>query len=441
MIEHLEVRLWGRVVGVLASYVERYRDKALFYFDSEFLDSGYDIFPLRAPLSMLSLRKGAPVFPDDGKLFCGLPSFIADSLPDSWGERVFNRWAQANGIKSRHVTVLDRLAYTGRRGMGALEYYPPTAEDLERSARVEIRQLYEHSARIYSALETAEQPVTIKDMLTDILYRVGMSAGGKHPKAVININADSDECYSGQVAPPDDSFVPCIIKFDEDDDVPFTRLEYSYCLMAQEMGLTMMPSRMICQDEACHFVTQRFDRSGRKKIHAQTLAAMYPAAESYEALFYVISKLRLTPAEREQAFLAMVANVVTGNVDDHSKNFSFIMTDDGKWHLAPAYDYTFTVNTKGKRWDNGHSMTINGKASTITADDLLQIGRENSIRNAQGIINTVVAVAEHYDTFAREAGIDGLWLETVTGEIASRIHTLCHKSTTPYNNDESKVLR
>lgn len=424
MIEHLEVRLWGRVVGTLVSYVERFKDKALFYFDTEYLKDGYDISPLQASLMTPTLRKGAPVYPNEGRLFSGLPPFIADSLPDSWGERVFDGWAMANGIKKRHVTVLDRLAYMGRRGMGALEYFPPTAEDLERSVRVEIKRLYEHSAEIYASLKTAGQPMTVRDLLTDILYCVGMSAGGKHPKAVINIKDDGDECYSGQVAPPDDTFVPSIIKFDEEDDVPFTRLEYSYYLMAQEMGLVMMPSRMICRDGACHFVTQRFDRAGGKKMHMQTLAAMLPDARSYEALFHVIDRLRLSSAERRQAYMAMVANVVTANVDDHSKNFSFIMGDDGGWHFAPVYDYTFTLDTGGRQWNNNHSLTINGKAGNITADDLLQIGRENSIKNAQGIINTVITAAEHYDVFAREAGIDERWRNIVSDEISARIRLL-----------------
>lgn len=421
MIEHLEVRLWGRAVGTLAAYLDRYKHKALFYFDHDYLRDGHDISPLRAPLNTPALQRGAPVYPEEDKLFCGLPSFIADSLPDTWGERVFNEWARKNGMAKKHITILDRLAYTGRRGMGALEYFPPTAEDLEQPTKVEIKQLHDHSARIYAALEDADQSININDLRTDALYRVGMSAGGKHPKALININAQGNQCHSGQVPPPDDSFIPSIIKFDELDNIPFTKLEYSYYLMAQDMGLNMMPSRLMAQDGACHFVTQRFDRKQHTKLHTQTLAAMYPSAQSYEALFHVINRLHLPHAERQQAFIAMVANVVTANVDDHSKNFSFIMAPDGAWHLAPAYDYTFSLDPQGSPWDNDHSLTINGKASGITNEDLLQIARENSIKHAQRIIDNVINAAKHFDTYAHEAALSPQWTSIVKCALNDRL--------------------
>ena len=126
MIQHLDVFLWGRKVGSLVTYKERYVEKIGFYFDRDFLDSGYDIAPLRASIHSVSVRNGLPVYADDDKLFGGLPSFIADSLPDYWGNRVFNEWAKSRHISTRSLSALDRLAYIGRRGMGALEFLPPS---------------------------------------------------------------------------------------------------------------------------------------------------------------------------------------------------------------------------------------------------------------------------------------------------------------------------
>lgn len=142
MIQNLDVFLWGRKVGSLVTYKEKYAEKICFYFDREFPGSGYDIAPLRASIHSVSVKNGLPVYAEDEKLFGGLPSFIADSLPDYWGNRVFNEWAKVHNISTRKLSALDRLAYIGRRGMGALEFLPPAAENMEQPFKVEIADLY-----------------------------------------------------------------------------------------------------------------------------------------------------------------------------------------------------------------------------------------------------------------------------------------------------------
>lgn len=337
--------------------------KICFYFDRDFLDSGYDIAPLRASIHGISVKNGLPIYADDEKLFGGLPSFIADSLPDHWGNKVFNEWAKVHNISTRKLSALDRLAYIGRRGMGALEFLPPAAEVMEQPFKVEIADLYNlaQSALNEATKFKAEiQP----DLMIESLFKIGTSAGGRRPKAIINLNLETNECYSGQVAVPYPGYVPMIIKFDEHSDVPTTRIEYSYYLMAKDVGLKMMPSYMIEGENNAHFLTERFDRVDGKKVHVQTLAAMQPSSDSYESLFDTAYRINILPTELKQLFLLTVMNVLGGNVDDHNKNFSFLMRDDGIWHIAPAYDFTFSVDPSAPGYVNRHSLTINNKTLT-----------------------------------------------------------------------------
>ncbi len=180
----------GRKVGSLVTYKERYAENICFYYDHDFLNIGYDIAPLRASINSPSVRNGLPVYADDDRLFGGLPSFIADSLPDHWGNRVFNEWAKAQGISTRSLSALDRLAYIGRRGMGALEFLPPAAADLEQPFKVEIAELYRLAQ---SALTEAKSLKTElhPDLMIESLFKVGTSAGGRRPKAIININRET----------------------------------------------------------------------------------------------------------------------------------------------------------------------------------------------------------------------------------------------------------
>ena len=423
MIRNLDVFLWGRKVGSLVAYKERYTEKHCFYFDRDFLGSGYDIAPLRASIHSVSVRNGLPVYGEDGKLFGGLPSFIADSLPDHWGNKVFNEWAKTRGISARNLSVLDRLAYIGRRGMGALEFLPPAAEDMEEPFKVEIAELYRLAQ---SALDEARnfraeiQP----DFLIESLFKVGTSAGGRRPKAIINLNPETGECYSGQVAAPAPGYVPMIIKFDEHSDIPTTRIEYSYYLMAKDAGLNMMPSRLVEGGPAAHFLTERFDRREGKKVHVQTLAAMNPDADSYESLFDTACRIGILPSELKQLFLLTVMNVIGGNVDDHNKNFSFLMEDDGVWHTAPAYDFTFSVDPSAPGYVNRHSMTVCNRNSDISRGDLLELAKRYNIKGADALIEKAVGVVSRYEDYARQAGVDGYWLQKIKEETGCRIENM-----------------
>lgn len=423
MIQNLDVYLWGRKAGSLVTYKERYAEKICFYFDPTFLSAGYDIAPLRASVNSTSVKNGLPVYADSEKLFGGLPSFIADSLPDHWGNKVFNEWAKAHNISTRNLSALDRLAYIGRRGMGALEFLPPAAVDLEEPFKVEIAELYKLAQLALSEAKSFKSAIH-PDLMIESLFKVGTSAGGRRPKAIINLNQETGECYSGQVASQTPGFVPMLIKFDEHSDIPTTRIEYSYYLMAKDVGLNMMPSFLMEGDDTAHFLTQRFDRQDGKKIHTQTLAAMKPAASSYEDLFEVAYRISILPAEIKQLYLLTTMNVLGGNVDDHTKNFSFMMSDDGVWHIAPAYDYTFSVDLSAPGYMNCHSMTVNNKNADIQRTDLLELAKRYNVKGADSIIGKAIAVVSNYEHYAAQAGVSPHWTQTIKEEIAFRVQGL-----------------
>lgn len=423
MIESLDVVLWGRKIGSLVASKRGYKQLVCFYFNPEYTHMGLDPFPLRAPINGTSAQNGLPIYPEERKEFGGLPSFIADSMPDHWGNLVFAEWAKTHHLKEKDLSPLDRLAYIGRRGMGALEFAPPVSQELETPFKVEITEL---SRLAQMALAEAKNfhAVMSPDFIVESLFKVGTSAGGRRPKAVINVNPSTGECYSGQVPTPMPGFIPMIIKFDEHSDIPTTRIEYSYYLMAIEAGLNMKPSKLVEGEREVHFLTERFDRKGSEKVHVQTLAALSPLSDSYEDLFATAVRLGIPPTELKMLFQQMVMNVGGGNVDDHNKNFSFLMDKDGAWHTAPVYDFTFTVDTSGPFYMNRHSMTINGNCQDITRSDLLVFADRFGIKGAAGIIDDTVKTVSGYRDYAIQAGVPEYWIRKIEEEIRSRLSAL-----------------
>lgn len=427
MIQNLDVFLWNRKVGTLVAYKKKYKEKVCFYFDSDFVKGGYDIAPLQAPINGITAQRGLPVYAEEDKIFGDLPSFIADSLPDHWGNRVFNEWAKAHHIKSRDLSSLDRLAYIGRRGMGALEFIPPAAEEMEKPFKVEIADLHRLACAALNEAKDFKAEMQ-PDLMIESLFKVGTSAGGRRAKAIIHVNTETNECYSGQVNAPASSFTPMIIKFDEHLDLPATRIEYSYYLMARDAGMEMMPSMLIEGEKEVHFLTERFDRKGKEKIHIQTLAAMNPAVDSYESLFDTASRIGIVPMEMRQLFLSMTMNVLGGNVDDHNKNFSFMMRQDGVWHIAPPYDFTFSVDPSAPGYVNRHCLTINNKNSAFERGDLLEVAKKYNIKGANSLIEKAIGVVSDYQRYADVAGVDGYWSHQIKEEINDRIEMLSEMS-------------
>ncbi len=411
----LKVIFDGEEVGRL--YWDKQGNRAVFSYTASFVKKGIDIAPLVAPIKNWS-PNAFPILGNKDKTYQGLPSFIADSLPDRWGNKVFEQWAAQNHIPLRQLTPVDKLAFIGKRGMGALEFEPATSE-LESSEKLEIDSLYKLAKEIFN--EREQIAILPDEQLTlQSLYEVGTSAGGQYPKAIIAINENTGDIRSGQVLlPPDYTYY--ILKFAESGDFPFTNIEITYYEVAKLAGINIMPSKLIEIDGKQHFLTQRFDRKNGKKIHIQTLAAMMPDATSYEELFAVCRELSIPQTEIEEQYKRLIFNQFGGNIDDHSKNFSFMMEADNQWHITPAYDLTFTTNLDGANYENRHSLTLLGKDNGITEKDLLLFAQENNIREADKIIAEVAEAFTHLYELALNNGVDAYWADRIEAFVAQLV--------------------
>lgn len=404
----IEVRLWGKTVGLL-SWNDK-QNRSIFQFDKDFPQYGLDISPIAAPLESAYVQKGFPLSGNKEKLYSGLPEFIADSLPDHWGNVVFQKWMEANHLDSGQINAVDRLSFIGKRAMGAIEFHPAQVED-DASVDIKLSSLYGLAGRLFA--DRQDISIDIDNIIMEDLYKVGTSAGGQRPKAIIAIDESTGIIRSGQADLPP-SFKHYILKFDagKPDDFPFTKVEMAYCLMAKDAGISMMPSKLIEIDGTQNFLTERFDRVDGQKLHTQTLAAMSSLADTYEDLFVVGRKIGLKAEEQSQQYRRMVFNVVAANVDDHSKNFSFVMTPDGKWHLSPAYDLIFSVDPDTRFFRN-HELPLHGKRTGITRKDLIDFATKQDIKNASRICEEVCDVVDNFRKYAETVGIDSRWTDKI----------------------------
>lgn len=422
----VSVMLWGEEVGRL--YWDERNKRAVFNYSPDFIKKGLEIAPLTASLKGAA-AKGMPILGNKDKLYQGLPPFLADSLPDKWGNLVFDRWAAQNHISKHAFTPVDKLSFIGKRGMGALEFVPATS-GLESSLELQIDSLYQLACRIFEEREE----VSVQDDETlhlQSIYEVGTSAGGQHPKAVIAINEMTHDIRSGQVSLPE-GYIYYILKFAEGDNFPFVHVEMAYYEMAKEAGISMMPSKLIQIEGKHHFLTERYDRVNGEKVHTQTLAAMNPDATSYEDLFEVCRKLNIPANEQSELYRRMIFNVMGGNVDDHTKNFSFLMEKNGTWHITPAYDITFTTNLDGAAYENVHSMSILGQNSGITEEILLQFAKLNGIKNGKRIIDEVSAAISCFYDHASNQHIDDYWKDRIEKRLAELVPPTIGKTMSHY---------
>jgi serine/threonine-protein kinase HipA len=195
----------------------------------------------------------------------------------------------------------------------------------------------------------------------------------------------------------------------------------TYYELALAAGISMMPSALYMVEGNNHFITKRFDRDGQKKIHTQTLAAIYPDADSYEQLITVCRKLHLPEADCQEVFRRMVFNILSNNTDDHNKNFSFIMSKDGSWRLSPAYDITYIINRGGYLPNEDHCMFIRAKLRNITRDDIIEFARDNGIRRPDAIIRDVVGSLKQFCSVASKHGVAEEWIGRVENTLSDHL--------------------
>ena len=416
-----EVKLWGKTIG--AVLLQDGDDVASFEYDAAFAQSGIQVAPLVMPLSRRVHR-----FPALSRTtFHGLPGLLADSLPDKFGNALIDAWLASRGRQADSFNAIERLCYTGERGMGALEFAPATGPAAKQTTGIEVSQLVALASKVLTHrnnLQASFAAQGSEDALSDIL-RVGTSAGGARAKAVVAWNRKTNEVRSGQVKAGKD-FEYWLLKFDGvsgnkdkelDDPKGYGLIEYAYYLMALECGIDMSECRLFKDHGRSHFMTRRFDRlAGGEKLHMQSLSALahydfnMAGAYSYEQALLVMRQLQLPMQAIEQQFRRMAFNIVARNQDDHVKNIAFLMNKSGEWSLSPAFDMTYSFNPAGA-WTASHQMTMNGKRDNFTLDDFNACAKKASMKRGRAakIVSEVQATVSKWKSFAEQAGLpDGV---------------------------------
>lgn len=410
MVDVAKVNLFGLTVGTFR-WDDRYKI-VRFEYDRSFIGRGIEPSPL-----MMPVREGRIyAFSDlDRETFKGLPGMLADALPDSYGRALFDKWLALTGRISSNP--IETLCFLGKRCMGALEFEPAMDIPDYQNEKIEIDSLVNVAREALAEKSSFDTNLNEnkKQAIAEIL-RLGTSAGGQRAKAIIAYNKTTGEVRSGQVEAPA-GFDYYLIKLDGvsaqagfKETENYGRLEYSFYQLAKTCGIEMSECSLIEENGRAHFLTKRFDRKDGKKIHMQTLCGIahfdyrLHRAYSYEQAFNVMRALRLSYAEAKEAFRRMVFNVVVRNQDDHTKNISFLMGEDGKWRLSPAYDMGYVYNPNGG-WTATHQMSINGKFENITRQDLLVFAELNNIKDAASIIDEVDEAVSHWHLIAKECGV------------------------------------
>lgn len=408
----VHVQLWGQPVG---SILET-DGIASFEYAPEFHGTGLQIAPVIMPLG----TRGPRSWPSLAKeTFHGLPSFLADALPDQFGMRVWAHHLRTHARELEDTGPIEKLALIGPRAMGALEFIPDLlhSDKLNASDRTPLQDLWQMAQALLSQKQALTGSLA-QD--TPHLLRFCGSPGGARAKALIAVN-DHGEIKSGQI-PAGPGFTQWILKFDGLDasgghlahKLGESCVEYAYHLMAQDAGIEMMPCRLHAHFDAAaqvmrhHFMTRRFDREGDEKIHVQTLCGLAGMDYASERNAYedVVGVLR-TPAlgfhqeHQERLFRRMAFNVVAQVTDDHTKNMGFRMRPSGAWDLAPAYDLGPGAATAS------HRLSVNGKKKDIAPDDLLAVAKEAGIKAAQAkaILREVVKTCSCWADYAKAAQV------------------------------------
>ena len=411
------VKLWGRTIGAVSWDDDR--QLAHFEYAPAFIDSGIEVSPLMMPLA--EQIYSFPALPRD--TFHGLPGLLADSLPDRFGNALIDSWLSREGRDPASFNPVERLCYTGTRGMGALEFTPAIGPSPKHSKTIDVHSLVNLASVILTqrshmegSFSTPERAAALQDIL-----RVGTSAGGARAKAVIAWNPDTNTVRSGQVD-TGEGFSYWLLKFDgvsgnrdkeQEDPGGYGLIEYAYYLMARAAGIEMSDCRLFQERGRSHFMARRFDRTDTgQKLHMQSLCALchydfnQPGAYSYEQTLQTMRLLGLPMSQIEEQYRRMAFNIIARNQDDHVKNIAFLMDKSGNWSLSPAYDMTYSYNPTG-HWTSSHQMTLNGKRDDFQLDDFVACEKHAAMKRGRGIeiLKQVRAAVLMWKKFAEAAGV------------------------------------
>lgn len=410
MVDVAKVRMFGDYIGTFV-WDDSYK-VARFEYDNDFIGKGIEPSPLMMPVQQGRIYSFGNLNWDT---FNGLPGMLADSLPDTYGRALFDKWLTLTGRTTN--SPVESLCFLGQRCMGALEFEPATGPASDANMKFEIDSLIDVAREALSNKEEFGVNLSVdkKAAIAEIL-RLGTSAGGQRAKAIIAYNKETGEVRSGQIKAPE-GFDYYLIKLDGvtaeagfKETENFGRLEYSFSELVKRCGIDMTECSLIEENGRAHFLTKRFDRENGRKIHMQTLCGIahydfrLKNGYSYEQAFNVMRRLRLPYSQAQEMFRRIVFNVVVRNQDDHTKNISFLMDESGTWRLSPAYDMGFAYNPKGA-WTATHQMSINGRYDNIARADLLALAASNNIKNASEIIDQVCETAVLWPELAKNCGV------------------------------------
>lgn len=410
------VILWGTPIG----YVSQHENEIFgrFEFDPAFCQSGIEL----APLHMPAIAGKVYSFPElKHRSFYGLPGLLADALPDKYGNQLINMWLASQGRTPESFNAVDRLCYTGKRAMGALEFEPGSAQEKRQDRALDVERLVELASMAFLSKENldarlsgGEDSDAIKDILT-----VGSSAGGARAKAVIAFNESTGEVRSGQTDLRE-GFEHWLIKFDgvelsgdwdTVDPKGYGTLEYTYYLMAKQCGIDMMESKLFDEGGRHHFMTKRYDRDNQGgKAFVQSWAALChydyynSGMYSYEQLLLTMKQLGMGMDQIEQQYRRVVFNVVGCNQDDHVKNFGFMMDRKGQWSLTPAYDL---CHAEGSDFTRNHQLSIGGQTNGFDRQSLKDLAKFAGLPRSREktIISEVVEAFAGWEAAAVDYGV------------------------------------
>ena len=424
-VDLVEVRIWGQQVGAVIQ--DKKTGFYIFEYSDDWLNNGVELAPFTMPN-----RLGTFIFRNlDPVTYYKLTPMLADALPDRFGNALVIAGLVRMGLRDSQITALDRLAYMGTRGMGALTFHPPTNDIGSLSTAILLADLV--TAAKASLSGKIGEDALEQDALMQLI-QVGTSAGGARPKAVIAFNPETKQYRSGQLE-AHRGFEHWVLKLDgvtKDREsgveqlsygAEYSRVEYAYSKMARQSGIEMADSELLLEGPRAHFLTRRFDRGPRgERIHMQSLCALkeldfnQAGAHAYEQYFQAIRELGLGPEDLAEGFRRMVFNVVACNRDDHTKNLSFLLSEKGTWKLSPAYDITH-AHSPTSQWTLNHQMSINGKLDKINLGDLRQVGDKQLIPGYEKIIQKVIETVSLWPDFAAQAQISDQTVSRIFDDI------------------------
>lgn len=367
-----------------------YNKQIHFKYHDDFVNDGFNISPIK-----LKLNNGIQVASSEP--FHGLFGVFDDSLPDGWGLLLLNRVLEKKGLSLNEMNMLDRLAYIGDTGKGALVYRPAITEGKSFSDVIDIDQLKTSMDEVYEGAS---------DVIIDELMSLGGASGGARPKANVGYNPTTNELIHGKNILPDD-FEHWIIKFPSfHDPQDIANIEYAYYKMAQSAGIIMSECKLLESAKGLQvFATKRFDRIGNNRIHMHSMAGLTHdnfrmSGIDYGHIIDAAFQLEKSAIAREKILRLAAFNVYSHNRDDHSKNFSWLMDKTGKWTFAPAYDLTFSSSGSGE-----HSTIVAGEGAKPGRKQIIELARHFSINKPETIIKEVQEATAQWPDIAKECGV------------------------------------